>query len=286
MVIEMNTAKKSFPGIHIGGGLDPAHKHEIFSIHTHTKAELFCFIAGKAIYHVEGSEYSLSPGDILLIRPTEAHFIETDPRYDYERIIVSFDPGILQNLDPESKLTRPLFDRKAGKQNHYRAADFESDAYMQHLQNMLHVDGDRLTILADLILLMKEICTVFDRNAQAANQPDTVEYRIIRHINKNLGTELTLKELCDTFFLSRAQLCMRFKNATGISVAKYISRKRLILARQKILQGKKPTDIFSECGYQDYSTFYRAYIRFFGHSPKQESEAYPVSAEYDRIDLI
>ena len=115
---------------------------------------------------------------------------------------------------------------------------------------------------------------------------DYVEYRIIRHINKNLGTELTLKELCDTFFLSRAQLCMRFKNATGISVAKYISRKRLILARQKILQGKKPTDIFSECGYQDYSTFYRAYIRFFGHSPKQESEAYPVSAEYDRIDLF
>ena len=285
-MIEMNTAKKYFSGIHISSGLDPAYNHETFSIHTHTKAELFCFIAGKAVYHVEGSEYPLSPGDILLIRPTEAHFIETDPRYDYEHIIVSFDPGILQNLDPESKLTRPIFDRKAGKQNHYRAADFESDAYMQHLQNMLHVDGDRLIILADLILLMKEICTVFDRNTQAANQPDTVEYRIIRHINKNLGTELTLKELCDTFFLSRAQLCMRFKNATGISVAKYISRKRLILARQKILQGKKPTDIFSECGYQDYSTFYRAYIRFFGHSPKQESEAYPVSAEYDRIDLF
>ena len=211
------------------------------------------------------------PGDILLIRPTEAHFIETDPRYDYERIIVSFDPAILQDLDPDSTLTRPLFDRKSGKQNHYRATDFETDAYMKHLRNMLNADGDRLTALANLILLMKELCTIFDQSALLASQPDTVEYRIIRHINKHLSTELTLKELCDTFFLSRAQLCMRFKNATGISVAKYISRKRLILARQKILQGQKPTDIYSECGYQDYSTFYRAYLRFSVTAPSRKA---------------
>ena len=282
----MNTAKNYFPGIHISSGLDAAHQHETFSIHTHTKAEIFCFIAGKAVYHVEGSEYPLSPGDILLMRPTEAHFIETDPRYDYERIIISFDPAILQDLDPDSALNRPLFDRKSGKQNHYRATDFETDAYMGHIRNMLHASSDRLTVLADLILLMKELCIVFDRSAQLANQPDTVEYQIIRHINKNLSTELTLKELCDAFFLSRAQLCLRFKNATGISVGKYISRKRLILARQKILQGQKPTDIYSECGYQDYSTFYRAYTRFFGHSPKQESERFPVSLDADRIDLF
>ena len=282
----MNTARNYFPGIHISSGLDAAHHHETFSIHTHTKAEIFCFIAGKAIYHVEGSEYPLSPGDILLMRPTEAHFIETDPRYDYERVIVSFEPSLLQELDPNSTLTRPLFDRKSGKQNHYRATDFETDAYMKHLRNMLHANSDRLTVLADLILLMKELCIVFDRSTQIANQMDTVEYQIIRHINKNLSTELTLKELCDAFFLSRSQLCLRFKNATGISVGKYISRKRLILARQKILQGQKPTDIFSECGYQDYSTFYRAYTRFFGHSPKQESEGFPVNPETDRIDLF
>ena len=285
-VIAMNLGKQYFTGIHISRGLDPAFERETFSIHTHTNAELFCFVSGKAVYHVEGSEYPLSPGDILLMRPTEAHFIETDDRYNYERIIVSFDPGILHSLDPENTLTRPLFDRKAGKQNHYPAADFDSDRYLQYLQNMLSPDADRLTALANLILLLKELCAVFDRASHNATQPDTAEYQIIRYINKNLDKELTLKELSEKFFLSRAQLCLRFKNATGTSVGKYISIKRLILARQKILQGQKPTEVYDSCGYQDYSTFYRAYTRFFGHSPKQESSAFPVSPELDRIDLI
>lgn len=285
-VIVMNIGKQHFTGIRISRGLSPAFHGETVSIHTHTSAELFCFVSGKAVYHVEGSEYPLTPGDILLMRPTEAHFIETDEGYDYDRIVVNFDPGILHSIDPENTLTRPLFDRKAGKRNHYPSADFDSDRYLQYLQNMLSADADRLTALANLILLLKEICVVFDRASHRPAQPDTVEYQIIRYINMNLDKELTLKELSEKFFLSRAQLCMRFKAVTGISVAKYISRKRLILARQRILQGQKPTDIFPECGYHDYSTFYRAYIRFFGHSPKQESAAYPVSAEFDRIDLF
>jgi methylphosphotriester-DNA--protein-cysteine methyltransferase len=39
--------------------------------------------------------------------------------------------------------------------------------------------------------------------------------------------------------------------------------------RELLRQGKKPTEVFSSCGYQDYSTFYRAYLQFFGYSPKE-----------------
>lgn len=276
----MNTESRHFPGISISRGLDPAYHHETFSIHTHSNAELFCFLSGKAVYHVEGSVYPLSPGDILLMRPAEAHFIETNDHYDYERIILNFDPSALTALDPENLLLRPLYDRKAGKRNHYRAADFSSDAYRQHLEDMLRPGGDRLISLAHLILLMNELCGIFDRGA-AVSAPDTAESRIIRYINNNLEKELSIKELCERFFLSRSQLCLRFKEATGTSVGKYISGKRLILARQKIQQGQKPTNIFASCGYQDYSTFYRAYTRFFGCSPKQEARS-----ENDRIDLM
>ena len=279
-VMLMNTGHKSFPGFSISRGLDPAHAHETFSIHTHQRAELFLFVAGKAVYHVEGSEYPLSPGDIMLMRPTEAHFIETDTNYDYERIILNFDPGIVTDLDPNNTLVHPLFDRKAGKRNHYPATSFSQETYRTHLEQMLSADCDRLTALAHLILLMQELYNVFI-HSETGSQPDTPEYRIIRYINKNLDKELTLTELCDKFFLSRAQLCLRFKNATGTSVGKYISSKRLILAQQMIARGMRPTDVYYACGYQDYSTFYRAYSRFFGHSPKQES-----GEINERIDLI
>ena len=41
------------------------------------------------------------------------------------------------------------------------------------------------------------------------------------------------------------------------------------LARELLRQGQKPTDICSACGYRDYTTFYRAYTSYFGHSPRQ-----------------
>ncbi len=279
-VILMNSDVHYFPGISISKGLDPAHFHDTFSIHTHNNAEIFCFLSGKALYHVEGTVYPLSPGDVLLMRPAEAHFIETNDAYDYERIIVNFDPSVFTELDPENTLLLPLYDRTTGKRNHYRAEDFSGNGYLQHLEALLAPDCDHLTALAHLILLMKELNSIFSRG-EAISQPDTPEYRLIRYINSNLEKDLSIQTLCQRFFLSRSQLCQRFKESTGTSIGKYISSKRMILARQKIRQGQKPTDIYTACGYQDYSTFYRAYTRFFGSSPKEKTDW-----ETDRIHLI
>jgi AraC-like DNA-binding protein len=70
------------------------------------------------------------------------------------------------------------------------------------------------------------------------------------------------------FYISRTQLCSRFKKATGTSVGGYIAVKRLLTARELLLQGGKPTEVYGLCGYHDYSTFFRAYTKYFGHSPR------------------
>ena len=70
-------------------------------------------------------------------------------------------------------------------------------------------------------------------------------------------------------FISKAQLWRSFKETTGYSPWNYITLKRLIKAKQLIESGEAPTKIFSECGFSDYTTFYRAYKKHFGHSPNQ-----------------
>ena len=108
-------------------------------------------------------------------------------------------------------------------------------------------------------------------------EEDTVDQRIPRYINNNLATPLALEHLFVRFFISRAQLCRRFRKATGTSVAKYITAKRLIRAQQLIRSGSKPTEVFSVCGFQDYSTFYRAYSKYFGYSPKDALLERPIA---------
>ena len=102
---------------------DPSPVAEKFVMHTHFFTELFYFVGGDAVYHVEGSEYALQPGDILLIRPAEAHYVELRSSVPYKRIVLHFDSDILLPFDPERKLLQPLNNRDPGKGNLYRKSD-------------------------------------------------------------------------------------------------------------------------------------------------------------------
>ena len=254
-----------------------------YSMHTHTTAELFFFVSGRAVYHIEGNSYQLQPGDMLLMRPAEAHYIDQDPAVPYERICLNFDPTILSAMDPENSLLRAYFDREAGKQNHYRLTGPKATDCRGYLNKILK-SQDRLMAVANLILLLQLIGEQFVRSNTQGSQPDTLEYQIVRYINQNLKQELSIGELCNQFFISRAQLCRRFKKITGTSVGKYISAKRLIAAQELLRQGKKPTEVYGACGYQDYSTFYRAYLQYFGHSPRENDRS--VTPDKDRMEIV
>jgi len=249
-----------------------------FKMHTHSFAELYCILSGKGTYHVEGSHYPLHPGDIMLMRPGEAHFIEVDPSVPYERVCVLFNINLFAHLDPESKLLIPYFERASGIYNHYPA----SSAATAFVKSIVREGGSLATITANLILLLQHLCVEFGQKPQLEKAKSSVEYQIIGHINRHLDEDLSIENLCERYFLSRAQLCRRFKKTTGTSIGKYITAKRLIQARQLILQGQKPTEIYTACGYGDYATFYRAYKSYFGHSPKG---AIVPTATDDRQDI-
>ena len=214
------------------------------------------------------------------MRPGEAHFFEPNPQYPYERITFHVNTDYFTDVDPENNLLRPVFDRKAGKQNLYRAANFAGGNYMTYLQNMTLPSATPLSCLANLILLMQEIGSIFDRTP-LTTETNTIEYQLIGYINRHLDEPLSIQQLCDIFYLSRAELCRKFKKATGTSIGKYITVKRLLTARQLILQGKKPTEIFQSSGYQDYSTFYRAYVQYFGCCPRDDRQDIPQSERFE-----
>ncbi|MBO5783869.1 MAG: helix-turn-helix transcriptional regulator, partial [Clostridia bacterium] len=57
---------------------------------------------------------------------------------------------------------------------------------------------------------------------------------------------------------------------TGSTVWEYVTIKRLIRAREIIGAGTSPTEAAGACGFNDYSAFYRASRRQFGHSPREK----------------
>ena len=61
----------------------------------------------------------------------------------------------------------------------------------------------------------------------------------------------------------------RFRAETGYSIHSYVTEKRLLLAQQLLQSGASLTDTAERCGYQDYSTFSRAYKKRFGCTPSR-----------------
>ena len=90
---------------------------------------------------------------------------------------------------------------------------------------------------------------------------------IIRYLNEHLTEPVTLDELSGRFFISKYYMNRAFKKATGTTVMDYLIYKRIVMARQLMLNGFTAADAANETGFGDYSTFYRAYKKVMGCRP-------------------
>lgn len=246
-------------------------RQEQYTMHTHSKAELYCFMGGSGVFHIEGTEYALEVGDVLIMAPGESHYIELDCSQPYDRCCVHFDPDLFQAMDPQNLLMKPFLERKPGTLNLYKGYEFKGGS-RHYWDSMALQEGDRrLNALIGIMGLMNEIYSIYlSRDMEAHATGNTVEYRIIRYLNKNLSANISLDDICRKFFISKSQLCRLFKKATGTTIWQYITIKRLNLAQRMLREGEKPTKVCFDCGFNDYSAFYRAYLKQYGHGPNME----------------
>lgn len=240
-----------------------------FSLHTHKQAELYYFVGGAGTFHVEGNAYPLEPGDLLLMQSAEAHYIEVDTTQPYERKVLHFNMDVLAQLDPEGHLLKPLLDREPGNQNRFRPHQFQGGSCEHYFHTMMMDSPDaRVSVFAGLIPLLHELCVIRNSAGQEEEtRPDTAAYRILRYLNQNIDKPITLEDVCREFYISKSQLCRVFRRCTGVTLKQYMTAKRLVRARQMMEAGMQPTHVYTLCGFTDYSSFYRAYLKRYGVSP-------------------
>ena len=119
-------------------------------------------------------------------------------------------------------------------------------------------------------LIMTLSRMIYETENQIAIKENSSLYQnILNYIETHINENISLNTIADNFYVSKYHIAHIFKNQMGLSIHQYILKKRLSICKAAIVSGSNINTVFLECGFGDYSSFYRAFKKEFGISPKE-----------------
>lgn len=244
------------------------HTARQFPPHIHDVCELLYVKRGSITYTVESRVYHLARNSLILSRPMSLHAVSSESSAQYERSNILLDEKILA---PELFARIPAgldvitFDDDAIIPDLFRKMDYYCGRFEDALLRPLLEDLAR-EILYNVLIASGEN----ERSRASAVNP--LLDQAVTTIERNLTRPMSVEGICAELHVARSHLHHLFVQHLGISPKQYMLTKRLALAQRELRAGVKPTQVFLDCGFSDYSTFFRDYKRAFGRTPSQEME--------------
>ena len=251
---------------------------EPVDLHEHNYYEFYFFLEGDVSIQIEEKLYGLRLGDVVVIPPGVRHrAVIHNPNLPYSRFVfwISIDYYERLNMMSEDFLYTIRCVREKGRYIfHNEPVGFSSiQSRIFHLIEEIHSDrfGKESRIflgICDLFLHLSRM--IYEKDNPKTLKEDRDLYQsIIQYIDDQLDQDLSLEHLAGKFFASKYHIAHIFKENTGISIHQYIMKKRLAACRDAILSNISITKAYLMFGFKDYSSFYRAFKKEYGISPKE-----------------
>ncbi|PHV69538.1 AraC family transcriptional regulator [Sporanaerobium hydrogeniformans] len=259
------------------------------SPHTHDYYEIYFFIEGDITYKIEQKTYNLQFGDYLLIPPGKPHHpIFNSYDTPYRRLILWISKSYLDTLCQKSKDFAYSFNYVSESENYHFRLDYISHqqiqgALLQLLEDTrghhpFHEVHIQLLLCTFLILLNRMTYNMLHQ--VSPSHGNALYLNICDYINSHLGEDLGLDTLADFFFASKYHISHIFKDNMGISLYQYILKKRIHASKNSILSGMPLNQIYHQYGFKDYTSFYRAFKKEYGLSPKEFREQHKLPQDF------
>ena len=125
--------------------------------------------------------------------------------------------------------------------------------------------------ISNAILIISHILRAMAEGDSKEFEPEkpTLINALIEHIEGHLDERLNLDEVAADFYISRGTVNKLFRQSLDTTFYKFVTQRRLILAKVLMGEGESLDEISLKCGFTDYSTFYKAFKKEYGISPRE-----------------
>lgn len=235
---------------------------------SHPFAELFYLLDGTGAVIIDRTRHPCRAGDVVVVPPRAEHLIEDDSPLTLYGIglsahLFASDPDTLARL-PRGRVT-----------GHPPPASVRGGLRRLLFEQSHDRPGGRSLQVG---LALQLVATVVRGSDGPDGEPPARSLRAVEQFRDELAYRfyepLGIDEAAAELGVSRRCFTRLFRKAAGCSYAKYVERVRVEYACQLLREtGRSVTTIAFECGFEDLSSFYRAFHRQKGVPPLRWRQA-------------
>ena len=246
--------------------------------HTHDYYEFYFFVNGDVSMMIADKEYPLTPGDLVLIPPFVPHYaiIHNTDIY-YQRFVFWISKEYCNQLLRISPAYGYIMQQASvNKQYVYHFDRIAFNAIQSKIFNLIQeIHQDRYGKTAKIQNYVSDLVLDLNRKTYEAEHP--IEFKenaslyqnLVTYINAHLTDDISLDSIAAQFYLSKYHISHVFKDNLGISIKQYIIKQRLNLFKDYMRQNGEIGKAYLQCGFANYSSFYRDFKNEFGISPNE-----------------
>ncbi len=250
-------------------------------MHIHDCCEIYYSISGGKQFLIDNQFYDIEPGDIFFINQYESHYLTQVDTGIHERIVISVHPDYLRELSSAHTDLSYCFTHRFDGFPHKLHLDSEmSKRFIYLIHKISDSEGFGYDLMeramfTDLMVFLNRSFYEFCHSKPMEEAVVTNHAQVddmLTYINRNISEDLTLETLSSHFHLSSSYLCRIFKSTTGTTINKYITARRITIAKSLLNEGLSVTEACDRCGFNDYSNFLKSFTKAVGISPKKYAQ--------------
>lgn len=208
---------------------------------------------GKGYFIREGKEYSLSKGDLFLIRPSELCKYYSDRQDPWSYVWIGFS----------GKKVEEFLDTTGfhGNQCVFHAP--RAEYIFSEIQNV------KVQNIALEFFLCSKIYELFTVLYTAKPENEYIE-KAVNYICSNYSSPVSIEEIAGLLNIDRRHLGRLFTARTGMTPKEYLINVRLQNAADLLRNSNYPVmEVAELVGYDDYGSFLKIFKKKYGMAPSQ-----------------